>query len=850
MKKSTRNILVAVATFVGTYITLSQLAKTHTEESSIDDDNPYLASNSKCMIYNSSTAYKNVYRDYIKLALDKVLSFIGLVILSPIFLVISLVLWVDDPGPIFFTQKRIGKNREFFMLHKFRSMKVSTPHDVPTHELKDPEQYITKVGRVLRRTSLDELPQIWDIFRGRMSVIGPRPALWNQDDLVAEREKYGANDVFPGLTGLAQIRGRDELEIAEKARIDGEYVENLHKGGVRAFLQDVECFFGTIASVVKHDGVVEGGTGSLHGTTDVSQVARTADSQHSVVEDEIEEYGFKKKFVIDLNRHVKVLITGAGSYIGESFERYCKEHYPNIEITTIDMIDGSWRDYDFTPFDTVFHVAGIAHADVDSVTEEEKKQYYAVNTDLAIETAEKSRDAGVSQFIYMSSMIIYGDSAPVGKSKVVDEYTIPSPSSFYGDSKWQGDKGVRSLQTPAFHVSVLRPPMIYGRGSKGNYPLLAKLARKLPFFPDVENSRSMLYIENLCEFVGQLICSGEGGIYFPQNAEYTKTSSMVKEIGAVSQKPVRTSKIFNPAVLVADKIPGKVSNLVSKAFGNAVYDQKLSQYEGLDYQKVDLKESIQLTEGLSTESMPDILFTIITVCLNNEDEIDRTISSVLRQTYPHIEYIIIDGNSTDFTVPIAEEYKNQFKNRGYKYTIVSEPDKGIYDAMNKGIKLASGEIIGFINAGDWYEENAVETAAREHARTSYDYFYADINLIRNDGSKIVKHSKLDHIATSRHWNHPSSFVTKRTYEDLGLFKCEGIHDDFDFYLRVRKSKKRILIVNKILANFRTGGTSNDKSIKKCMKRCKDRYRCYKENGYSFLYGIECVGVEIVKAVIS
>ena len=199
-----------------------------------------------------------MYKHFLKRIIDALLSFVGIVILIPLWLILSIAIFVTDPGPIFFTQKRVGKNKKIFKILKFRTMKTSTPHDMPTHLLENPERYITKVGKFLRKTSLDELPQIFNIFIGQMSIIGPRPALWNQDDLIAERDKYGANDVRPGLTGWAQINGRDELEIADKARLDGEYVERM------SFLFDCKCFFGTIGSVLKHDGVVEGGTGEIH----------------------------------------------------------------------------------------------------------------------------------------------------------------------------------------------------------------------------------------------------------------------------------------------------------------------------------------------------------------------------------------------------------------------------------------------------------------------------------------------------------------------------------------------------------------------------------------------------------
>ncbi len=207
---------------------------------------------------------RSLYDRFWKRVIDITLSALGLIVLSPIFLLICAAICIDDPGPIFFIQKRIGQNKKYFKLHKFRTMKMSTPHDVPTHMLNDPEQYITRVGKFLRKTSLDELAQIGDIlFTNQMSIIGPRPALWNQDLLVAERDKYGANDIKPGLTGWAQINGRDELEIPEKAKLDGEYAEKLRKGGFSAFIFDCRCFFGTIFSVLRADGVVEGGTGEM-----------------------------------------------------------------------------------------------------------------------------------------------------------------------------------------------------------------------------------------------------------------------------------------------------------------------------------------------------------------------------------------------------------------------------------------------------------------------------------------------------------------------------------------------------------------------------------------------------------
>lgn len=199
-----------------------------------------------------------MYQILIKRPLDFLLSLIGLIILSPLFLVLLISIKLDSKGPVFFKQKRVGIKKSYFNILKFRTMRIDTPKDMPTHLLQNPEQYITKVGKFLRKTSLDELPQIINILKGDMAIVGPRPALWNQYDLIEERDKYGANDIYPGLTGWAQINGRDELEIPMKAKLDGEYVKKM------GFLMDLRCIFGTVFAVARQDGVVEGGTGALN----------------------------------------------------------------------------------------------------------------------------------------------------------------------------------------------------------------------------------------------------------------------------------------------------------------------------------------------------------------------------------------------------------------------------------------------------------------------------------------------------------------------------------------------------------------------------------------------------------
>ena len=528
------------------------------------------------------------YEKYIKRGVDIVFSFGGLVVLSPVLLGISIAIKIDDPGPVLFTQKRMGENKKYFKLHKFRSMKMCTPHDKPTHMLENPEQYITKVGKFLRAHSLDELPQIWDIFIGNMSVIGPRPGLWNQELLTAERDKYGANDVKPGLTGWAQINGRDQLEIPDKAKLDGEYCQKM---GV---LMDAKVFLGSLHVFGKDDSVVEGGT------EEMAKIGRHYTDGKSN-EELIGHIGFSEPVEVDTETEKKVLITGAGSYIGETFRAYVAEHYPVLQIDTVDMLDGSWREKDFSEYDIIYHVAGIAHADVGNVDEAIKAKYYAVNTDLAVEVCEKAKAEGVKEFVFMSSMIVYGDSAPYGKSKVVDEHTVPAASNFYGDSKLQADVAVRDLADDSFKVIVLRPPMIYGKGCKGNYPILANLAKKLPIFPNVDNERSMLHIDNLCEFLCQIMLVEEvkenAVVLIPQNREWTKTSEMVKEIGEVTGKKVRLiGGIMKPAVAIGGKVPGKIGGLADKAFGNNCYAHHISIYPGLNYQTSTLKESIKKTE--------------------------------------------------------------------------------------------------------------------------------------------------------------------------------------------------------------------------------------------------------------
>lgn len=292
----------------------------------------------------------------------------------------------------------------------------------------------------------------------------------------------------------------------------------------------------------------------------------------------------------------KILITGAGSYIGTTFENWIRDNSDAITTDTLDMKDVSWKERDFSGYDAIFHVAGIAHADVGKVTEEQKAMYYKVNTDLTIECAQKAKKDGAKQFIFMSSIIVYGESAGIGKELVITRNTPLSPANFYGDSKVKAEEGLLKLVDDSFKVVILRPPMIYGKGSKGNYPMLAKLAIKLPFFPDVENRRSMLYVGNLCKFVALMIENEESGIFFPQNRDPVRTSDMVKLIAKAHGKKIRLVKLFNLCLRLLGNLGGKPGRLVNKAFGNMVYEKEMSEYRE-DYRVYRLEGSIRLTES-------------------------------------------------------------------------------------------------------------------------------------------------------------------------------------------------------------------------------------------------------------
>jgi UDP-glucose 4-epimerase len=282
----------------------------------------------------------------------------------------------------------------------------------------------------------------------------------------------------------------------------------------------------------------------------------------------------------------KILITGKNSFIGTSVEKWLLHDPSKYSVDTLDMKGTAWKQSDFSKYDVIFHVAGIAHV---SASPKLKDLYFQVNRDLAIETAVKAKNDGVKQFIFMSSIIVYGDSS--SHERIIDINTIPTPSNYYGLSKLQADEGIQKMESENFKVVVLRPPMIYGKGSRGNYPRLASVAKKIPIFPDFNNQRSMLHIDNFCEFVKVMIDHEEKGLFFPQNTDYVKTSLMVKLIREVNGKNTVMTDKFNGLIRLFFNF-----GMIRKLFGNLVYEKSMSEYVNQDYRIRTFRESIELTE--------------------------------------------------------------------------------------------------------------------------------------------------------------------------------------------------------------------------------------------------------------
>lgn len=494
------------------------------------------------------------YLKYGKRIFDVFCASMLLVFFSWLLLLLAALVKCTSKGPVLFTQKRVGKDKAYFELYKFRTMRIDTPKDMPTHLLKNPEQFITPVGRLLRRFSLDELPQLANILKGDMSFVGPRPALWNQEDLLAERDRYGANDIIPGLTGWAQVNGRDELSIPVKAAFDGEYVK---KAG---FWFDMQILLKTFFKVAEHDGVQEGGPDAGKSAGEDFAATREACVQagqnprrgNSQAGQDLQKGSGKP---------LRALLVGSRSYIAGRLAGYQEETGSGIQMEKVSASDGSWKNIDFSGFHTVVMLAALVHKKEKGRKAEE---YDRVNCQLAVDVARKAKQAGVRQFVFFSSMAVYGS-----RASEIDANTCPAPDTLYGKSKYKAEQQLRRLEGADFAVAILRPPMVYGAGCPGNYQALKKFALHCPVFPDTENRRSMLGINRLCQEVTEIIRSGQGGTFLLQDKHCHNTGELVRAIRARAGKKTCLVKAFNGILIPM----ARKNATLRKVFGSQYYKQ-------------------------------------------------------------------------------------------------------------------------------------------------------------------------------------------------------------------------------------------------------------------------------------
>lgn len=539
---------------------------------------------------------------------------------------------------------------------------------------------------------------------------------------------------------------------------------------------------------------------------------------------------------VDFEEHKNILIAGTDSYIGESFRHWLSQ-FPNYTVNTIDTRKKSWNMMDFSVYDVVYDVAGIAHI---RETDENRHLFYEVNRNLAVMLAKKAKKDGVKQFVYLSSMSVYG--LTVGR---ITKNTPVHPTGAYGKSKVGAEKELWKLKSDSFHVSILRPPMVYGYGCKGNYQTLRQFVLKFGFFPDYPNERSMIYIDNLSSAVRGVIHYNRSGVYFPQNGEYVSTCKMAKAVAEFNGKRFKSTKLMNlPIRLAINRV-----NIIKKVFGTLTYDMSMNVPDEWIVIKSN-KESFERTESswIEDNGYRDILVSITTAAYNSENTIARTIESVLNQSYENIEYIIIDGASSDRTVEIAKSYEERFREKGYRFLLISEQDRGMYDAINKGIRRATGELVGNINSDDWYEKDAVERVVKKYNETQADFLYGDLNLIMRNGTVKVKKARKSKYVTSRYWNHPTQFATRALYLEEP-YRVQSMYDDFDLFLRVSRKNYRMDIIHESLANFSMDGMSHKRTVAEAYARFKARYQIYRQNGYSRWYWWECSILEVAKFLI-
>lgn len=471
----------------------------------------------------------------------------------------------------------------------------------------------------------------------------------------------------------------------------------------------------------------------------------------------------------------RVLVTGAHSYIGTSLERYLAQWPDEYHVDTMDMVDGSWRDKSFTGYDSMFHVAGIAHIKTKKLSQSQRSSYWKVNAELPVEVAEHSKSSGVSQFIFLSSMSVYGEHGSLKHPVLITPETLPKPNDIYGQSKLSAEEGLMLLDGDGFRVCVLRPPMVYGPGCKGNYPLLEKAALRLPIFPDIKNKRSMLQIDVLCDAVKQAIDTESSGIHLPQNPAYTCTSQMVKEIAQAHGKTIRLTHAFNPLLRL---LSGRVS-LVDKVFGSLVYENK-KQYAFI----------------------PEMV-SVIMPAYNASEYIDLSLQSVLSQSYTNLELIIVDDCSTDDTVDILEcRQKKDDRIR----IIRQKTNSGAGAARNTAIEAARGEFIAFLDSDDLWDKYKLEKQIDYMRMQELSFTCTDYAIIDENGNRTgeVRRSipVSDYNTVLKHG--PGNSTVMYNAGKLGKFYIQPIRkrNDYVMWLAVVKRAGKLIGLNETLSCYR------------------------------------------------
>jgi teichuronic acid biosynthesis glycosyltransferase TuaG len=523
----------------------------------------------------------------------------------------------------------------------------------------------------------------------------------------------------------------------------------------------------------------------------------------------------------------KILITGAGSFIGESVERYLTEYATDFHIVTLDMTEKLWEKFDFSGFDVIFHVAGIVHRKERASM---KSLYQAVNRDLAYAVAKKAKQQGVRQFIFLSTMSVYGK-----KTGIITRETKPIPTTLYGISKLQAEQLLQTLSDDRFRIAILRPPMVYGRNCRGNYPKLARFALKYPFFPDFTNRRSMLHIDHLSELIRLLIRDSKGGTFFPQNPEYVNVSEMVRKIASIHDREIRSIRLFNPIIRIVR------TSILHKLFGDLIYDESLSVYPN-EYRLFDFTESILRTEREifrdDHAGRPEV--SVIMPAYNCQKTIRESIRSVREQSYKDWELIVVDDGSSDGTPNIVLDLCDQDERIVFHQ---NDQNRGVSATRNKGISLAQGDWIAFLDSDDCWEKDKLEKQLCRAAKKRAGFIFTGSSFINANGVpfsgifevpiRVTYKSLLKHNVISC----SSVLIRKEYFKDIQMER-DDMHEDFAVWLRILKTGVTAFGINEPLLIYRI--SSGSKSGNK-LKTFRMTYRVYRFVGIhpigSFYYTI-------------